>query len=434
MTNGDNESNANLPDSWTSVRLGDVSKSKGGFGFPIDKQGKKEGKYPFLKVSDMNLQGNEKFLRSSNNWIDASILKELKAKTFPASSIVFPKIGAALLTNKKRMLVRDSVIDNNVMAVVVNDENECLPEFLYQWFLTLDLGSIANAGTVPSLTAGRLQEVRLPLPPLPEQRKIASVLGLLQRAEEQQRRLIALTVELKKALLHELLTCGFSSEPQKQTEIGLVPQSWDVRPLGDYLTEAQYGISAKGSASGSYALLRMTNQRQGHISPENLQYVELSPVQFAKFRVERQDILFNRTNSLDLVGRTAIFDLDGDYIFASYLIRLRTNAALLRPFYLNHYFNWDETQTRLKTIASRAVSQSNISASRLRTFPVPVPSPDEQDEIVHNVDCLDRKLAVLHRRRAALVSLFHTLLYQLMTAQIRVHELDLPKLESVAAA
>jgi restriction endonuclease S subunit len=178
-----------LPKAWLAVRLGDVAKSKGGFGFPIDKQGKKDGQYPFFKVSDMNLLGNEKFMRVSNNWIDTPILKQLKAKTFPASAIVFPKIGAALLTNKKRMLVRDSVIDNNVMAVVVNDENKCLPAYLYQWFLTLDLGRIANPGTVPSLTAGRLEGLTFPLPPLEEQRKIAWVLGLVERAVEQQKRL-----------------------------------------------------------------------------------------------------------------------------------------------------------------------------------------------------------------------------------------------------
>src|SRR5207244_2719571 len=121
-----------------------------------------------------------------------------------------------------------------------------------------------------------------------------------------------------------------------------------------------------------------------------LQYVELTADQFQKFRVERRDILFNRTNSLDLVGRTAIFDLEGDFVFASYLIRLRTDGKRLRPFFLNHYFNWEETQVRLKSIATRAVSQSNISATRLRGFWVPVPKVDQQDEIVGHIDCLDQ--------------------------------------------
>ncbi|MDP2992020.1 MAG: restriction endonuclease subunit S [Deltaproteobacteria bacterium] len=266
------------------------------------------------------------------------------------------------------------------------------------------------------------------LPPLAEQRKIAGVLGLVQRAMEQQERLIALTTELKKVLLHQLFTQGLRGEPQKQTEIGPVPVSWEVVTLDEYLAEAQYGISAKGSESGRYAVLRMTNQRQGRISSDNLQYVELTPDQFQKFRVERRDILFNRTNSLDLVGRTAIFDLEGDFVFASYLIRLCTDGERLRPFFLNHYFNWEETQVRLKSIATRAISQSNISASRLRGFLVSVPKPEEQDEIVEKVDCLDKKLLVHARKHTALTDLFRTLLHQLMTAQIRVHDLHLPEL------
>ena len=131
------------------------------------------------------------------------------------------------------------------------------------------------------------------------------------------------------------------------------------------------------------------------------------------------------------MGRTAIFDLEGDFVFASYLIRLRTNAAQLRPFFLNQYFNWDETQVRLKSIATRAVSQSNISATRLRGFRVPVPSPKEQDEIVSNIDCLDRKFAVHRRKYAALTALFRSLLHQLMTAQLRVHNLNLPELAAL---
>ena len=106
----------------------------------------------------------------------------------------------------------------------------------------------------------------------------------------------------------------------------------------------------------------------------------------------------------------------------------------LRPFFLNHYFNWEETQVRLKSIATRAVSQSNISATRLRSFLVPVPKAEEQDKIVEKVDCLDQKLLVHGRKKATLTDLFCTLLHQLMTAQIRVRDLDLSFLEQDAVA
>jgi type I restriction enzyme S subunit len=184
-------------------------------------------------------------------------------------------------------------------------------------------------------------------------------------------------------------------------------------------------MSVKGNPEGNHPILRMTNQVDGKIVGRNLQFVEIVDGEFEKFRVGRGDILFNRTNSLDLVGRTAIFDIEGEFVFASYLIRLRTDGKKLNPFFLNCYFNTDEIQARLKSIATRAVSQSNISASRLRGFPVPKPSLAEQDEIVAHATALNRKLVVHRAKLHQLQDLFRTLLHELMTAKTRVHALKL---------
>jgi type I restriction enzyme S subunit len=387
-------------------------------------------------------QGNVRFLRitditdSGVKWPTVPFCEcpaELLNKYLLASGdIVFARIGAT--TGKSYLISNPPPCVFASYLIRVRAKEEIDPVFLSQFFRSVaywrQVDAQKSANLKKGVSGSLLKTLIVPVPPVAEQRKIAGVLGLVQRAIEQQERLIALATELKRALLHQLFTQGLRGEPQKQTDIGPVPQSWEVVALGEYLTEAQYGISAKGSESGRYAVLRMTNQRQGRISSDNLQYVELTPDQFQKFRAERRDILFNRTNSLDLVGRTAIFDLEGDFVFASYLIRLRTDGERLRPFFLNHYFNWEETQVRLKSIATRAVSQSNISASRLRGFLVSVPKPGEQGEIVEKVDCLDQKVSVHARKHAALTALFRTLLHQLMTAQLRVHDLDLPGLET----
>jgi len=124
----------------------------------------------------------------------------------------------------------------------------------------------------------------------------------------------------------------------------------------------------------------------------------------------------------------------GDYVFASYLIRLRVDASRLNPFFLNHYFNCDSTQQRLKSIATRAVSQSNISATRLKGFSIPLPDDTEQDQIVSALDTLDSKIAGHERRRDSLRDMFRTLLDQLMTAEIRVTDLDLSKISLAPTA
>ena len=311
--------------------------------------------------------------------------------------------------------------------VLVPNKDIYDPKFYYFGLLALE---------IPSRGYNRhfktLKERSLPRPPLPEQKKIAHVLSTVQRAIEAQERIIQTTTELKKTLMHKLFTEGLRNEPQKQTEIGLVPESWEVSLLGNSLSVAQYGLSVKGTTKGDYPILRMTNQVDGQIIGNNLQFVKIGEADFKKFKVEKGDILFNRTNSLDLVGRTAIHDIEGNYVFASYLIRLRTDRKKLNPFFLNLYFNRDETQSRLKSIATRAVSQSNISATKLKGFPIPLPSTKEQTKIVTQTEAIEIKLLLHRRKLESLQHLFRTLLHELMTAKIRVDELEIEGYKPVA--
>ena len=298
-------------------------------------------------------------------------------------------------------------------------------EYLYYALNFLDLKRILGDVGVPGLNRemAYLEELLYPSDKA-EQRKIAHVLSTVQKAIEQQDKLIRTTTELKKALMQKLFTEGTRGEPQKETEIGLVPESWEVVKMEECLLQTQYGLSAKGNEKGNVPILRMTNQKDGYISDENLQYVNISEKELEKFKVNIDDVIFNRTNSFELVGRTAIFKLSGDYIFASYLIRLITNSKKLYPEFLNFYFNADETQNRLKSIATRGVSQSNISATRLRGFVIPLPSLAEQIEIISTIKTFNQKVEFQNKKKQTLTALFKTLLYELMTGQRRVHELE----------
>jgi type I restriction enzyme S subunit len=405
---------------WVEKQLGDIADTTSG-GTPDRKNPNYYGgTVPWVKSGELE----DSFIFETDEQPTSEGLKNSSAKFFPAGTLLMAMYGA---TVGKTAILKIPAATNQAVCAIFPRNGSASTDFV-RYALIHQRPEILKqryGGAQPNISQQIIRNFIIPVPPLSEQRRIAAVLGLVQRAIEQHERLIALTTELKKALLHKLFTEGLRGELQKQTEIGPVPESWDIKPLGEFLTEAQYGISVKGGETGRYAVLRMTNQQNGRITSANLQYVDLTPDEFRKFRVEKDDILFNRTNSLDLVGRTAIFDLEGDFVFASYLIRLRTDADHLRAFFLNQYFNWDETQARLKSIATRAVSQSNISATRLRGFLMPVPGTEEQDEIVKNLDCLDRKLSVHVRKHATDTVLFRTLLQPLMTAEIRVQELDL---------
>lgn len=159
---------------WPEVEIIKVADVESGFGFPREYQGATGEEFPFFKVGDMNLPGNERCMTTVGNTISAATLKKLKAKAFPKGTTVFPKIGAAIATNKKRMLIQPSVVDNNVMGVIPNRHID--KWYLYYWIQQFDLRSVTNIGPVPSMRKTEVERVLIPLPPLSEQRRIVEIL------------------------------------------------------------------------------------------------------------------------------------------------------------------------------------------------------------------------------------------------------------------
>jgi type I restriction enzyme S subunit len=280
-------------------------------------------------------------------------------------------------------------------------------------------------------------EFFVPLPPLQEQRTIARFLRTVQRARETTEKVIAEARQLKQSLMQHLFTYGpvpFNQAdhvPLRKTEVGDVPEGWLVLPLGEVVSETQYGMSQRGNEAGRYPILRMNNLKNGLVLAHDLQYVDVEEDEFNKFRLNKGDILFNRTNSYDLVGKTSLFNCFDDYVFASYLIRVVTRQERVRPQFLNYYLNAESVQARLKLLATRGVSQSNINATKLRGFVVPLPTLDEQTKIVHILEAAEKKIMAEAVRRQQLADLFQSLLHQLMTGQVRVHDLASPPSEAV---
>ena len=161
---------------------------------------------------------------------------------------------------------------------------------------------------------------------------------------------------------------------------------------------SQYGLSLRGQPNGQYPILRMNCQDNGKVLYRDLQYVNLDPKTFTTFQLNSGDILFNRTNSLELVGRSAIVIQDIKAVFASYLIRIRANDSIIESRFLNYFLNWNVTQYELKKLASRGVSQANISASKLKDFSIPIPTLDEQQQIITILDAIDQKID-LHKSK-----------------------------------
>ncbi len=288
----------------------------------------------------------------------------------------------------------------------------------------------AVAGTTgvqhPRTSWAHTREFQMPAFTPCEQQGIADLLWLVHEAISQSGALVEEAQALKRAAMHTLFTRGLRGEPQKETEVGPVPESWEIAAIDDVAVSTQYGLSMRGGTSGAYPILRMNCQEDGKVHYRDLQFVDLDSESYDRFRVKPGDLLFNRTNSIDLVGRMAIIEDDRPAVFASYLVRLVVDANRCIPEFLNYFMNWPRTQEEIKKLASRAVGQANINATKLRTILFPLPAIDEQREIVTVLNAVDRKIDLHRRKRVVLEELFKTLLHRLMTGEMRVGELGLP--------
>jgi type I restriction enzyme S subunit len=196
-----------VPEHWEVMPLKRLAWFKSGTGFPVHHQGDTSAEIPFFKVSDMNTQGNEKYLRTCANTVTLRLANSLGATIFPAGTIVFPKVGGALLTNKRRITVKPCCVDNNVMACVPINGN-C--DFLFLVMTWLDLGQIAKPGPVPAISEGEVGEIRVAVPPPPEQTAIVEYLDAetakIDAAIAALRREIELLREYRERLIADVVT------------------------------------------------------------------------------------------------------------------------------------------------------------------------------------------------------------------------------------
>ena len=196
-----------LPPNWSAVPLIALGEWAIGSGFPKNEQGETDGPYFFLKVSDMNLPENEKFITKANNTIDDEAAKRMRAGIHPPGTIIFPKIGGAIATNKRRILTRGSAIDNNCLGITFASEIEV--EWAYLIMTSFDFTRYQAGTAVPALQQGTLAAIPVALPPLAEQHRIVAkvdeLMALCDRLEASLATSDDTRQRLLDALLHEAL-------------------------------------------------------------------------------------------------------------------------------------------------------------------------------------------------------------------------------------
>ena len=293
---------------------------------------------------------------------------------------------------------------------------------LAQWRPLQQHAVATSSGTkMPRTSWAQLATFSFLLPPLVEQQKIAAILSSVDDAIEKTQAVIDQSQVVKRGLMQQLLTRGLSERHTrfKQTEIGEIPDGWRPVRIGD-IASCDYGTSESLRDGGQgIPILRMGNLRDGRVSLDDVKYLAEDRVSDALL-LSRGDVLFNRTNSADLVGKVAAFDHRTKVSFASYLLRLRVRSSVGTGFWLSYLLNTDTLQKRLRATATVGVSQVNINRESLLATVVPVPPAEEQSVIVSILDSVWHKVEAEENVVARLAEVKSSLMSVLLTGQLRV--------------
>lgn len=387
--------------------LRDIAIVSQGFTFSRLYQGKKNLKWNYFKVADIGINPNSKYLTNAINTISDITMEEIGALPFPKGSIVFPRVGAALFNNNKKILAQDGVVDDNVLVLTVTDTSKCWYEFLYYYLQGIPLAKWCNSGLVPVINTKTVLSQMVFLPPLPEQQKIAAILSTQDKVIELKEKLLAQKQQQKKYLMQQLLT--------GKIKLANYPNNWHEIKLGevssmasggtpDSKNKAYYGntynwISISDiSNAGKY--IDDSNRKLSQSGFDNCTARLFNPgtVLLAMYASVGKCAIARKTccTSQAILGITPQKELVNEYL---YYVLVNENV-------------------RLKSF-SQASSQPNINKKIVEDVLIKLPSLSEQKAIVEILSTADREIDLIQKFIEAEKQKKKALMQLLITGKVR---------------
>ncbi len=270
------------------------------------------------------------------------------------------------------------------------------------------IASMGRHALVSNVALSDLKELQINVPPLEEQKRIA---GILDQADALRR--------LRSRALDKLNTLGQAIFHEMFGDPAINPNGWPMGVVGDLLEEAKYGTSGKANTEGKgLPILRMGNVTyDGQIDLSDLKHIELGDHEFEKYSTKPGDILFNRTNSKDLVGKTAVVTHTEPLAIAGYLVRGRVNEAG-NPHYISGYLNSPHGKAVLRNKCKNIVGMANINAKEFQAIPIALPPVEAQREFAEKLSNLRGKTPAFNKSQREMDSLFASLQHRAFRGEL----------------
>ena len=322
--------------------------------------------------------------------IDESEVVEVTYEDRPSRANLSAEAGDILfakMQGTRKTLLLDSETEKNIYstgfyAVRANPEvitTECLYYLIDSELFLAQKDKNCSGATQKAITNGGMAKIEISVPPLSEQGILVDKLKHLTQLIADKKKQLNLFDEIIKSRFIEMF-----GDPK------LNPRKWDMVTIGDIATDVRYGTSRPATEGGKYPYLRMNNLTyEGHLDLTDLKHIDIPDNEIEKCVVRNGDVLFNRTNSVELVGKTCVYNLDSDMIIAGYIIRVRIDDRVL-PVILSSYLNSTVMKEQLRSMAKGAVNQANINAQELRSISIYLPPITLQHEFATFVEQVDK--------------------------------------------
>lgn len=368
------------PADWETTSLRELADIGQGYTFKREYQGNHIGRWNYFKVADIGLQSSSIYLSSSINKIDDFLLKQLGYKPFHAGSIVFPRVGAALLNNNKKILLHDSLVDDNVLVLSIKNKAVCSNIFLYYLLSKFQLADWCNSGLVPVINSKTVLKQSIHLPEFTEQQKISAILSTQDKAIGLKEKRLAEKQRQKKYLMQQLLT------GKKRLSDFTVP--WVATSLGNLFSER------KETNCEKLQLLAITGT-QGVIPRSKLDLKDNSSEDKSKYlKIRIGDIGYNTMRMWQ--GVSAYSDYEG---IVSPAYTILKPVADIDAKYFSYLFKLPETVFLFYRFSQGLVDDTrNLKYENFKKITVRYPSDRrEQTAIAKVLSTADREIDLLRQ-------------------------------------
>lgn len=389
-----------IPLEWDVVHLGSLVSITSGES-PSSYCLKNFGKYPYVKVEDMN--NCEKYQKNSREYSDD------ERNIVSINSVIFPKRGAAISNNKVRIAACNLQMDSNMMAITPNANTIC--EFLYYMIKFKQLYRIADTSTIPQINNKHIIPYKICLPPIEEQKKIAELLNEWDKAIQLQTNLIEKLELRKRALMQRLLT--------GRVRLNGFSDKWKNVSLGGVLTTLTNGFIYNDNGNGEMPISRIETISTGSINYNKVGYVKYSE-QIETYRLNTGDILYSHINSLSHIGKVAYYDGKQPLYHGMNLLRIVVDEKKCSQKYLYYYLTSKRARHKALTIAKPAINQASISISDLSAIKLILPNVSEQTAIAEVLMSADKEIEIAKTKLSSLRNQKRGLMQQLLTGKKRV--------------